>query len=69
MTETVSYRNQSIDLLCKSMDWFLDDNGLRHERVKYVQIFGRVMLQRKLFQILGPNLPKLLEGFFHKTRI
>ena len=25
---------QSIDLLCKSMDWFLHDNGLRHERVK-----------------------------------
>ena len=27
------YRNQSIDLLGKSMDWFLYDNGLRHERV------------------------------------
>ena len=27
------FRNQSIDLLCKSMDWFLH-NGLRHERVK-----------------------------------
>ena len=24
----------SIPLLCKSMDWFLYDNGLRHERVK-----------------------------------
>ena len=31
---TLSYRNQSIDLLRKSMDWFLYDNGLRHERVK-----------------------------------
>ena len=31
---TLSYRNQFIDLLCKSMDWFLYDNGLRHERVK-----------------------------------
>ena len=30
----LSYRNQSIDLLRKSMDWFLYDNGLRHERVK-----------------------------------
>ena len=30
----LSYRNQSIDLLCKSMDWFLYDNGLRPERVK-----------------------------------
>ena len=30
----LSYRNQSIDLESKSMDWFLYDNGLRHERVK-----------------------------------
>ena len=30
----LSYRNQSIDLRSKSMDWFLYDNGLRHERVK-----------------------------------
>ena len=30
----LSYRNQSIDLLHKSMAWFLYDNGLRHERVK-----------------------------------
>ena len=30
----LSYRNQSIDLLCKSMDWSLYDNGFRHERVK-----------------------------------
>ena len=30
----LSYRKQSIDLLRKSMDWFLYDNGHRHERVK-----------------------------------
>ena len=30
----LSYRNQSIDLLRKSLDWFLCDHGLRHERVK-----------------------------------
>ena len=30
----LSYRNQSTDLLRKSMGWFLYDNGLRHERVK-----------------------------------
>ena len=30
----LSYRNQSIDLLRKSIDWFLYDIGLRHERVK-----------------------------------
>ena len=29
----ISYRNQSIDLRSKSMDWFLFDIGLRHERV------------------------------------
>ena len=27
------YRNQSIDLLCKSMDWFLHNRDLRHESV------------------------------------
>ena len=31
---SLSYRNQSIDLLRKSMDWFLYDNGLHHEWVK-----------------------------------
>ena len=31
---TLSYRNQSIDLRSKSMDWFLYDDGLRLERVK-----------------------------------
>ena len=30
----LSYRNQSIDLLLKSVDWFLYDNDLRHKRVK-----------------------------------
>ena len=30
----LSHRNQSIDLRKKSMDWFLHDNGLGHERVK-----------------------------------
>ena len=30
----LSYRNQSIDLQSKSMDWFLYDNDLHHERVK-----------------------------------
>ena len=29
----LSYRNHSIDLRSKSMDWFLYDNGLHHERV------------------------------------
>ena len=29
----LSYRNQSTDFQSKSKDWFLYDNGLRHERV------------------------------------
>ena len=29
------YRNQSIDLQSKSMDWFLYDNDLSHERVNH----------------------------------
>ena len=31
---SLSYRNQFIDLLCKSMDWFLYDRDLLHERAK-----------------------------------
>ena len=44
MTETVSYRNRSID---KSMDWFLYDNSLRHERVN------------SIFQVLWSKLGKV----------
>ena len=34
-TRPLLYRNQFIDLLCKSMDWFLYDNNPRHERFKH----------------------------------
>ena len=34
----LSYRNQSIDLQSKSMDWFLYGNGLCLERVKFNSI-------------------------------
>ena len=34
----LSYRNQSIDLQKKSMDWFLYDNDLRHEKVKAIGV-------------------------------
>ena len=36
---SLSYRNQSIDLPCKSMDWFLYDRDLCYERVKCVNPF------------------------------
>ena len=36
---SLSYRNQSNDLVYKSMDWFLYDRDLRHERVNsYFQL-------------------------------
>ena len=34
----LSYRNQSIDLHSKSMDWFLYDRDLRHERVDELRL-------------------------------
>ena len=34
MTEALLYRIQSTDLLTKSMDWFLYDNGLRMKELK-----------------------------------
>ena len=36
----LSYRNQSIDLLPKSMDWFLYDNSLHHKTVKCITYSG-----------------------------
>ena len=36
----LSYRNQSIDLRSKSLDWFLHDNGLRLERVNAEYVNG-----------------------------
>ena len=38
----LSYRNQSIDLLCKSMEWFLYDNGVRHESVRSWRSFDEL---------------------------
>ena len=34
---SLPYSNQSTNLQCKSMDWFLHDRELRHERVKVKQ--------------------------------
>ena len=51
----LSYRNQSIDLQSKSIDWFLHDNGLRHERVNIMQVYWKI-------QILGENPQKQYIG-------
>ena len=53
----LSYRNQSIDLLCKLMDWFLYDNGLRHERVKCNILEAQVTnLQNKVILLFAMHL-------------
>ena len=38
---SLSYRNQSTDLQSKSMNWFLYDKDLRHERVKIILAFNQ----------------------------
>ena len=38
----LSYRNQSIELLCILMDWFLYDNGFCQERVNVVSKSSRL---------------------------
>ena len=40
----LSYRNQFIDLLRKSMDGFLYDSGLRLERVKVLPAFSATVI-------------------------
>ena len=42
-----SYRNQPIDLQSKSMDWFLYDRGLRHERVDIVIVINGIYDHKK----------------------
>ena len=55
----LSYRNQSIDLQSKSVDWFLYNNGLRHERVKqicYHQMYLIIVYYCYFFFALLPKL-------------
>ena len=69
----LSYRNQSIDLLYKSINWFLYDRDLRHERVKhifFVQCYHVILpLQHWLYEAKHFVLDKvtLLEDSPQKT--
>ena len=38
MRRSQSYRNQYIDLLCKSIDWFLFGKDVRYERVNVKEL-------------------------------
>ena len=44
MLRFISYRNQSIDLLFKSMHWFLYNGDLRHESVRLVNLGNHICL-------------------------
>ena len=66
----VSYRNQSIDLQSKSMDWFLYDNGFCHERVRILSLnssFSKRGTKKQSRNILQQHLSlysnKLLVNF------
>ena len=50
--ESVSRRNQSIDLLCRSMDWFLHDGNLRHERINKFKIHNKYIEEMSIDVIL-----------------
>ena len=63
MTEVVIYRNQSSDLQPKSMDWFLYDNGLRHERVKHLSVNLYFTIFFKLFPA-SSNTSDLIKMIF-----
>ena len=68
----ISYRNQSIDLQSKSMDWFLYDIGLHCERVKVVveslletltkrrsQTFSRSIDLHSVINAVGKNISSM----------
>ena len=60
------YRNQSIYLLCKSLDWFLYDNGLPYERVKnntLKEFVALICVKMKVTALLW----QILDIFKHKT--
>ena len=52
----LSYRNQSINLRNKSMDWFLYDDGLRHERVNHHQHYCVTYLRCKIWFSIFPDI-------------
>ena len=62
MAGAVSYRNQSTDLLCKSMDWFLYDNGPRHERVKLQKLHKFWCVERLCYlNLFQSSVERLIE--------
>ena len=54
----IPYRNQSIDLQNKSIDWFLYDRDLRHERLKDIELHN---FENKNFNPYSTNVPPLMD--------
>ena len=44
-----SYRNQSIDLQGKSIDWFLYDGNFSVQRVKHADNFPKMFVEQFIF--------------------
>ena len=57
------YRSQSIDLQSKSMDWFLYDNALCHERVKNMWISDRWIIEKRELNIMLKNQLLVSQGW------
>ena len=72
---SLSYRNKSIDMQSKSMDWFLFNWYLRHERVNYIilvlslrrNISGLLCLEIDLRLINEITFVKASGNYFHKN--
>ena len=62
MMEVPFIRNQSIDLQSKSMDWFLSDRDLRHERINALLLVcthGDIFLDYdKIIDIYASKYPR-----------
>ena len=69
----LSYRNQPIDLQNKSMDCFLYDNGLRHERVQNHSrrlVLTIALIQKQPFpDVLQNKYSKKLRNIHRKTPV
>ena len=76
---SLSYSNQSIDLLGKSMNWFIYDRDLRYERVKWVSFLTHIrpilLLYRnqsinvRLYEYHINKQPPVFRKFHRKTPV
>ena len=63
---SLSYRNQSIDLFCKSIDWVVYDRGLGHERVN--KTFCKLILAFSVLLSVLWSYQEWAQIFEHKPR-